>query len=219
MSTILAYIRTRRLPPRPCRICKTPFTPKRKRQVLCGAQACINENHRRRGVQQWQRTGGTNFNRRAPNERYKKCPCGAVIENTCGNKKYCESCRDKTIQEGKRKRAARQSATGRLVDPKGSGSCETCGSSLQFRYDFLGRSLEHCVNCGERPVPLYGKRQYDQRERLEAELRARQETVEAPVDQGARERSRGRTQHCKTLKWGKGLGDAFRQATHKRGAA
>lgn len=218
MSVILDYLPKGKGKIHHCVICGQEFRG-RARAKLCGKRSCINENHRRHGMAQWQKKRGANFNRRSPSQRFKHCPCGAVIENTCGNKTYCDRCRTARTKRTLEEKAARRKAAG-MVDPKGSASCPSCGGVLQFRYDFLGRSLEQCLKCGERPVQIYGKRIYDQRTRLEAELRARQDRVEAPIDEGASERSRGRTQFCKVLKWGKGVaGNAFRQWTHKRGAA
>lgn len=87
-----------------------------------------------------------------------------------------------------------------MVDPKASTACASCGGQLQFRFDFLGRSLEECVRCGERPVQIYGQRKYDQRQRLEEELVGKVSTAQEPI---AQERSPY-------------VGDTFRQTTHRK---
>ena len=102
----------------------------------------------------------------------------------------------------KRERRIRRRPDGNLLPAQPNLHCD-CGELLKFGSNpMTGTTTEYCTRCGVRPVQLYGKRIYDQRERLEAEL---QGFVERAQEEVSREVSPN-------------AGNAWRQQTHRAGA-
>ena len=135
--------------------------------------------------------------------------CGRTLKRTASNQKCCKrkACQFQRNQKAnqRNKRKVLRPRLDDYIEPLPPPQC-VCGAMLKFGSDpMTGSSIEYCPHCGERPLQILGRRVYDQRARIEAELRERQDRVDAPVDPGARERSAGRTQHVEPLRWGAGL--------------
>ena len=103
--------------------------------------------------------------------------CGRTLKRTASNQKCCKrkKCRfvrnQKANQRNKRK--VLRPWKDDYIQPLPPPQC-VCGMALKFGSDpMTGSSIEYCNHCGERPLQQLGARTYDQRERLEAELRER----------------------------------------------
>lgn len=127
-------------------------------------------------------------------------------QKLCG-RRTCKSTRDKIAYRGGRGEHRRAVALRGepMLDDLGPPICG-CGEKVAFGSDpMTGASIEYCPKCGERPLPTYGRRGYDQRIQLEAYLRERQDSEAKPPE------ADGPTQQFRGLEAGNSCTKFFKQ--------
>ena len=96
--------------------------------------------------------------------------------------RLCANKHTSNTRKGKRVPRKHRPEYGPQVEPLGVPHCPSCAQQLG-KYNLgsdpmTGASTIWCPTCGEQPLPRYGMRQYDQRERSLAEMETKVRTAQ-----------------------------------------